>query len=56
MLQCIYKKEEKVMALLPTYAHLLQHVFWAHLQIVMWKAADCEGTVCESRDITNFGW
>ena len=43
------------MALLPTYAHLLQHMLRAHLQIMMWKAAHCEGTAGESRDITNFG-
>ena len=44
------------MALPPTSANLLQHMFHAHFQIMLWKAADFEGTAGESRDITNFGW
>ena len=50
------KRNPKVMALHPTSANLLQHMFCAHLQIMLWKAADCEGTAGESRDITKFGW
>ena len=34
----------------PTSANPLQHVLRAHLQVMLWKAAD------ESNDITNFGW
>ena len=45
-----------MMALPPTSANLLQHMLGAHLQIMLWKAADCEGSEGESRDITNFGW
>ena len=44
------------MALPPISASLLQHMLRAHLQIMLWKAADCEGTAGESRDITRFGW
>ena len=47
------KRNPKVMALPPTSAILLQHMFCAHLQIMLWKAADCEGTAGESKDITN---
>ena len=50
------KKNPKVMALPPTLTNLLQHMLRAHLLIMLWKAADCEGTAGESRDITNFGW
>ena len=45
-----------MMALPPTSANLLQHMLCAHLQNMLWKAADCEGTAGESRDITSFGW
>ena len=45
------------MFLPPTSANLLQHdMLGAHLQIMLWIAADCEGTVGESRDIAIFGW
>ena len=44
------------MALPPTSSKRLQHTLWAHLQIMLWKAADYEGTAGELRDITNFGW
>ena len=50
------KRNPKVMALPPTSANLLQHMLRTHLQIMLWKAANCEGTAGESRDITNFGW
>ena len=46
-----------MMVLPPTSAnHLLQHILWAHLQVMLWKAANYEGPLGESRDITNFGW
>ena len=46
-----------MMTLPPTSANLLQHdMLGALLQIMLWKAADCEGIVGESRDIANFGW
>ena len=38
----------------PTSANLLQHMLGAHLQIMLWKAVDCEGNAGESRDIANF--
>ena len=50
------KRNPKVMALPPTSANLLQHMLRAHFQIMLWKAADCEGTAGESRDIFNSGW
>ena len=40
----------------PTSGNLLQHMLQAHLQIMLWKAADCECPAGESRDIANFGW
>ena len=50
------KRDPKVITLPPTSANLLQHMLCAHLQIMLCKAADCEGTAGESKDITNFGW
>ena len=50
------KKNPKVMALPPTSANLLQHVLRAHLQIMLWKAADQQGPPEQSTDITQFGW
>ena len=50
------KKSPKVMALPPTSANLLQHVLRAHLQTMLWKAADHQGPPDESADITHFGW
>ncbi len=44
------------MALPPTSANLLQHVLRAHLQTMLWKAADQEGPPDESANITHFGW
>ena len=37
------KRYPKVMASPPTSGNLLQHMLWAHLQIMSWKAAVCEG-------------
>ena len=50
------KRNPKVMALPPTSADPLQHMLWADLQTMLWKAAHCEGTAGKSRDITNIGW
>jgi len=44
------------MALPPTSSNLLQHVLRAHLQIILWKAADQHSPPEESVDITRFGW
>ena len=46
----------KAMALPPTPVNLLQHILWAHLKVMLWKAANCEASPDESRGITNFGW
>jgi hypothetical protein len=44
------------MALPPTSSNLLQHALCAHLQIILWKAADQHSPPEESVDITRFGW
>ena len=49
------KNNPKVMTLPPTSLHFLQHVLPAHLQVMLWKAADQQGPPEESADITNFG-
>ena len=50
------KKTPKIMALPPTSANILLHVLRAHLQVMLWKAADHEAPPDESADITHFGW
>ena len=50
------KKSPKIMSLPPTSANLLQHLLRAHLQVMLWKAADQLGPSQESECITNFGW
>ena len=50
------KKTPKIMALPPTSAKILLHVLRAHLQVMLWKAADQEAPPDESADITHFGW
>jgi hypothetical protein len=50
------RKSPKVMALPPTFANLLQHVLRAHLQVMLWKAANHHAPPDESIDIINFGW
>ena len=50
------KKSPKVMALPPTSTNLLQHVLRAHLQVMLWKAADHQAPPDESANITHFGW
>ena len=42
-------RNPKVMASPPTSGNLLQQILRAHLQITLWKAADCEGPPGESR-------
>ena len=49
-------KSPKVMALPPTSANLLQHALCAHLQIMLWKAADQQAPPAVSANITDFGW
>jgi len=44
------------MALPPTSANLLLHVLRAHLQVMLWKAADQQAPPDQSLDITHFGW
>jgi len=40
----------------PTDAHLQLHVLRAHLQMLLWKAADQRGPPEEARNFANFGW
>ena len=44
------------MALPPTSANILQHALRAHLQVMLWKAADQQAPPTESTNITHFGW
>lgn len=50
------KKPPKVMSLPPTSPNLLHHILRAHLQVMLWKAADNVAPPDESADITTFGW
>jgi len=47
-------KPMQIMALPPTEVNLLLHVRRAHLQMMLWKAADQQAPPCV--DITQFGW
>ena len=38
------KRNPKVMALPPATVNLLHCILWAHLQVMLWKAADCKGS------------
>ena len=49
------KNTPKIMALPPTSDNLSYHVLRAHLQVMLWKAADQLAPPSESTDITNFG-
>ena len=40
----------------PTDANLQLHVLRAHLQMLLWKAADQRDPPEEARNIANFGW
>ena len=50
------KKSPNLMALPPTSGKLLQHTLRAHLQVMLWKAADQQGPPAQSTNITQFGW
>ena len=48
------KKTTKIIALSPTSANVLLHALRAHLQVMLWKAADQQGSLDQSSDITYF--
>ena len=50
------KKPPLLKKLPPTDSNKQLHVFRAHLQMLLWKAADQHDPPEEDRDITNFGW
>ena len=50
------KKSLQLKKLPPTEANLQLHVLRAHLQVLLWKAADQREPPEETRDIANFGW
>ena len=35
---------------------MMLHIMRAHLQVMLWKAADQREPPAETRDITQFGW
>ena len=51
-----YKKPPPLKKLPPTDANLQLHVLRAHLQMLLWKAADQRDPPEEARNIANFGW
>ena len=55
----VYKSRKKNPALKnlpPTDQNLLLHTLRAHLQMLLWKAADKDKPPAAASDITNFGW
>ena len=50
------KKPPLLKILPPTDANLQLHVLRAHLQVLLWKAADQRDPPEETRDIANFDW
>ena len=55
----VYKSRKKNPALKnlpPTGQNLLLHTLRAHLQMLLWKAADKDKPPAAASDITNFGW
>ena len=50
------KKSPKVKALPPTSPNLFLHVLRAHLQTMLWKAADQKSPPDELTSLTDFGW
>lgn len=50
------KKPPKLNKLPPTDANLELHVLRAHLQMLLWKAADQRDPPLEAGNIANFGW
>ena len=51
-----HKKPPPLKKLPPTDANLQLHVLRAHLQMILWKAADQRDPPEEARNIANFGW
>ena len=51
-----HKKPPPLKKLPSTDANLQLHVLRAHLQMLMWKAADQRDLPEEARNIANFGW
>ncbi len=54
-----YKKRKKPPPLKncpPTDLNLMLHTLRAHLQVMLWKAADKNSSPAASQDITKFGW
>ena len=50
------KKPPQLKKLPPTDANLELHVLRAHLQMLLWKAADQRDSPVEAGDIANFAW
>ena len=50
------KKTPELKKLPPTDANMMLHIMRAHLQVMLWKAADQREPPAETRDITKFGW
>ena len=51
-----HKKHPPLKKLPPIDANLQLHVLRAHLQMLLWKAADQRDPPEEARNIANFGW
>ncbi|KAK2187735.1 hypothetical protein NP493_156g06017 [Ridgeia piscesae] len=51
-----HKKPPPLKKLPPTDANLQLHVLRAHLQMLLWKAADQRDPHVEARNIAKFGW
>ena len=51
-----HKKPQPLKKLPPTDANLQLHVLRAHLQMLLWKAADQSDPPEEARKIADFGW
>ena len=55
----IFKKRTKppqLKNLPPTEQNFIYHALRAHLQVMIWKAADKDGPPSLTRDLTEFGW
>ena len=50
------KKPPELKKLPPTDANVMIHTKRAHLQMMLWKAADKVKAPTETRDIKNYGW
>ncbi|KAK2174372.1 hypothetical protein NP493_805g00016 [Ridgeia piscesae] len=51
-----HRKPPPLKKLPPNDANLQLHVLRAHLQMLLWKAADQRDPLEEARNIANFGW